>query len=109
MSINDLNNVPEKTVFDERQKILQLRFGIEAFTIFGFCGFYMLCDIGLRLQVGGEHGVRGSADRGFEPALVSDTLCRQRLYGGGKRKARSKNRLHFGSSRLGAAIYTVLF
>lgn len=40
MSFNDeINNVPEKTVFDERQKALQLRFGIEAFTVFAFAAF----------------------------------------------------------------------
>lgn len=38
MSLNDfddnINNAPEKTVFDERQKTLQLRFGVEALSIF---------------------------------------------------------------------------
>lgn len=36
---DNISNAPEKTVFDERQKILQLRFGIEAFTIFAFAAF----------------------------------------------------------------------
>lgn len=31
---DNINNAPEKAIFDERQKTLQLRFGIEAFTIF---------------------------------------------------------------------------
>lgn len=31
---DNINSVPEKTVFDERQKALQLRFGVEALSIF---------------------------------------------------------------------------
>lgn len=36
MIFNNFNNepLPQKTVFDERQKAMQYRFGIEAFTIF---------------------------------------------------------------------------
>ncbi|MDE6727065.1 MAG: hypothetical protein K2J80_03875 [Oscillospiraceae bacterium] len=39
---DNINNAPEKTVFDERQKTLQLRFGVEALTIFAFATF-MCC------------------------------------------------------------------
>lgn len=36
MSLDDNMNAPEKAVFDERQKALRLRYGVEAFTIFAF-------------------------------------------------------------------------
>lgn len=39
MSFEDNINVPERTVFDERQKALQLRYGVEAFAIFAFATF----------------------------------------------------------------------
>lgn len=36
---DNINNAPEQTIFDERQKALQLRYGVEAFTIFAFATF----------------------------------------------------------------------
>lgn len=39
MSFDDNMNAPEKAVFDERQKALRLRYGVEAFTIFAFATF----------------------------------------------------------------------
>lgn len=40
MSFNDKINAPERTVFDERQKALQLRFGVEALSIFALAVFF---------------------------------------------------------------------